>query len=172
MNPFEFPYKFQFNEISSYKESTKIFLHMVTPCILPVNFHSGRNIKLSYEFYLPSAISRQLGCGQLPPCPFVANLICPREKVSNLEYGRVRDMAPNPLSAQLTQWHHFPFSSTSYGSCWAEWSFHLFNDSVGHYRKKMDPENADSYAEVPFNYSSYHSYFWIHISVTHLFLSG
>lgn len=38
VNNFEFPYKYQFNEIGLDNESTKIYLHTVTPCILPVNF--------------------------------------------------------------------------------------------------------------------------------------
>lgn len=141
---------FRFSEVGLKEESTKIYIHMVTPIILPLNFYSGGDIKLSYEFYLPLAISRQLECGQLSPCPFFANLIRPREQVSNMEYIWVRDMAPNPSSLQLTQWQDFPFSSTHFESWWAEWSSHLFNHSVGRYLKKMDPKNADSYTEVPF----------------------
>lgn len=63
------------------KAAQKIFKYMITPGILPDNFHLGQDLKSSYEFYLPSAVSCQLRFGQLlPPQPFFVNLILLWEK--------------------------------------------------------------------------------------------
>lgn len=57
--------------------------------ILPVNFFSGRSHQLTYEFYYPTVVARQLGFGQLSPHLFFSDLVKPRETAnSGLEYDR------------------------------------------------------------------------------------
>lgn len=65
---FERPYKFRFSKACNDKTSSSIFQCMITPGILPVDFHHGRCHKgtqipivpPSYEFYNPSVAARQL----------------------------------------------------------------------------------------------------------------
>jgi hypothetical protein len=49
-----------------------------------VNTFSGRkNTSLTYEFYNPSAVSRQLAFGQLAIKLYYADVIKPRETITN-----------------------------------------------------------------------------------------
>jgi hypothetical protein len=68
---------FRFDEINSekYDKSREVFSTAISPCILPVGIHQGKNIQISYEFYHPTSAARQLGIGQLPISLFFADKI-------------------------------------------------------------------------------------------------
>nr|ABA95228.1 hypothetical protein LOC_Os11g44760 [Oryza sativa Japonica Group] len=48
---FELPADFRFDEINSdkFEKSREVFSTAISPCILPVGIHQGRNIQISYE---------------------------------------------------------------------------------------------------------------------------
>jgi hypothetical protein len=57
---------------------------IITPRAIPVNtFGSGKNTNTTYEFYNPSAVSRQLAFGQLPIKLYFADVIKPRETITS-----------------------------------------------------------------------------------------
>jgi hypothetical protein len=64
---------------------------IITPRAIPVNtFDSGKNTNITYEFYNPSAVSRQLAFGQLPIKHCFADVIKPRETItSGTDWSRV-----------------------------------------------------------------------------------
>jgi hypothetical protein len=51
----ENPSDFRFEDINHerYQKSKEVFSAAISPCILPVGIHQGRNIQISYEFYHP-----------------------------------------------------------------------------------------------------------------------
>jgi hypothetical protein len=56
---------------------------IITPRAIPVNtFGSGKNTNITYEFYNPSVVSRQLAFGQLPIKLCFADVIKPRETIT------------------------------------------------------------------------------------------
>ncbi len=73
----ENPWDFRFEDINNdrYQKPREIFLSAITPCILPVGIHHGRNIRVSYEFYHAMSSARQFGMGQLPIGLFFADKI-------------------------------------------------------------------------------------------------
>ena len=79
-NELVFPFKFRFESGCSDETAAAIFNSFITPCVLPTEFHHGRD-KMSigsfllgdlptHEFYNPSFIARQFGLGQLPQAIF------------------------------------------------------------------------------------------------------
>jgi hypothetical protein len=73
------PCKFSYELGCSDEVSTKVFNSFIKCCILPSEFHHGRLVQLTYEFYNPNIAARQLGCGQLPPRLFFSTIIRFRE---------------------------------------------------------------------------------------------
>jgi hypothetical protein len=73
----EHPLDFRFEDINHdrYQKPRKIFSTAISPCILPVGIHQGKNIQVSYEFYHPMSSARQFGMGQLPIGLFFADKI-------------------------------------------------------------------------------------------------
>jgi len=66
------------------------------------NFGSGKNANTTYEFYNPSALSRQLAFGQLPIKLCYANVVKPRETMtSGLEWIRVAQLLPNANTTDI-----------------------------------------------------------------------
>lgn len=65
---FELPADFRLDEINSekFEKLREVFIVAISPCILPVGIHQGRNIQISYELYYPMSAARQMGMGQLP----------------------------------------------------------------------------------------------------------
>nr|ABA98206.1 retrotransposon protein, putative, Ty3-gypsy subclass [Oryza sativa Japonica Group] len=55
----ELPSDFRFEDINHerFQTSREIFTAAISPCILPVGIHQGRNIQASYEFYHPTTES-------------------------------------------------------------------------------------------------------------------
>jgi hypothetical protein len=74
---FDLPANFRFEDIDSEKfdKSREVFSAAISPCILPVGIHQGRNIQVSYEFYHPMSSARQFGMGQLTIGLFFADKI-------------------------------------------------------------------------------------------------
>jgi len=68
-----------------------LMMAIITLWAIQVNiFGSGKNTNVTYEFYNPSALSRQLAFGQLPIKLCYADVIKPRETItSGLEWIRV-----------------------------------------------------------------------------------
>jgi len=74
-----------------------LMMAIITPRAIPVNsFGSGKNINTTYEFYNPSALARQLTFGQLLTRLCYADVVKPREIVTNrLEWIRIAQLQPD-----------------------------------------------------------------------------
>ncbi|BAT13976.1 Os11g0467632 [Oryza sativa Japonica Group] len=97
---FDLPLDFRFEDINSEKfdKSREVFSAAISPCILPVGIHQGRNIQVSYEFYHPMSSARQFGMGQLPIGLFFADKIqCRGEISSTLMMDRLLNILGPPL---------------------------------------------------------------------------
>jgi len=70
---------------------------IITPRAIPVNFFgSGKTSNLTYVFYNPSVLARQLTFGQLPIALCYADVVKPRETItSSLEWIRMAQLPPN-----------------------------------------------------------------------------
>nr|BAD28102.1 aminotransferase-like protein [Oryza sativa Japonica Group] len=81
----DLPSDFRFEDINheKFQKSREVFSAAISPCILPIGIHQGRNIQVSYEFYHPMSSARQLGMGQLPIGLFFADKIQCREEISS-----------------------------------------------------------------------------------------
>jgi len=93
-------------------------LAIITPQVIPVNiFGSGKNTNATYEFYNPSAFSRQLAFSQLPIKLCYANVIKPREAItSGLEWSKIDQLPPDADTANvdLSAWVPASFIIESY----------------------------------------------------------
>jgi hypothetical protein len=99
---FELPSDFIFEDINSEKfdKSIEVFSAAISPCILPVGIHQGRNIQVSYEFYHPMSSARQFGMGQLPIGLYFADKIqCRGEISSTLMMDRLLNIPGPPLGS-------------------------------------------------------------------------
>ena len=91
-NDYELPSNFRFLEV--YDDGPPIFEAIISPGVLPVGFHQGRNRHYIYDFYCPSIVARQLGFGQLPIGLYFADKLRAREFVNNaLEFNRMHILA-------------------------------------------------------------------------------
>nr|BAD30580.1 aminotransferase-like protein [Oryza sativa Japonica Group]BAD31383.1 aminotransferase-like protein [Oryza sativa Japonica Group] len=83
---FELLGDFRFDEINSkkYDKSREVFSAAISPCIIPVGIHQGKNIQMTYEFYHPTSAARQFGMGQLPISLFFADKIQSRGEITSL----------------------------------------------------------------------------------------
>nr|BAD25698.1 aminotransferase-like protein [Oryza sativa Japonica Group] len=98
----EHPVDFRFKDINPevYQSSKEIFSAAISPCVLPVGIHQGRNIQASYEFYHPMSSARQLGMGQLPIGLFFADKIQCRGGISStLMMDRLLSLQGPPLGS-------------------------------------------------------------------------
>jgi len=143
-----------------------LMMAIITTRAIPVNFFSsGKTSNLTYEFYNPSALARQLAFGQLPIALCYADVVKPRDTItSGLEWIRVAQLQPNAdtsdidLSARVLAL----FITQMYKQWWAEWKEHLFCRSALTYRGMIDSkykvlENTISLQPMP--QSFYYSYF-------------
>ena len=99
---FELPADFRFDEINSakYDKSREVFSTAISPCILLVDIHQGKNNQVSYEFYHPKSAARQLGMGQLPISLFFADKIQSKaEIISALMMDRLLNIRGPPLGS-------------------------------------------------------------------------
>jgi len=84
-----------------------VMMAIITPRAIPVNFFGTRKASnLTYEFYNPSALARQLAFGQLPIALCYADVIKPREIITNnLEWIRIAQLPPNAdTDIDLSAW--------------------------------------------------------------------
>ena len=134
---------------------------IITPRAIPVNFFgTGKNSNLTYEFYNPSALARQLAFGQLPIALCYADVVKPREIItSGLEWIRIAQLPPNADTSDidLSAWIPALFITQAYKQWWAEWKEHLFCRSALTYRGMIDstykvPENTVSLQPMPQSY--------------------
>jgi hypothetical protein len=108
-------------------------------------FSSGKNTSITYEFYNPSAVARQLAFGQLPIRLCYADVIKPREAItSGLDWDKVVQLPPDAdtIDIDLSTWVPTSFITESYKSWWQEWSGQLFAALAHTYRHFIDPEHA------------------------------
>ena len=140
---------------------------IITPRAIPVNFFgSGKASNLTYEFYNPSALARQLAFGQLPIALCYADVVKPRETItSGLEWIRIAQLPPNAdTDVDLSAWIPALFITQAYKQWWEEWKEHLFCRSALTYRGMIDPkykipENTVSFQ--PMLQSSYITFIFI-----------
>nr|ABA97350.1 hypothetical protein LOC_Os12g16140 [Oryza sativa Japonica Group] len=98
----ELPSDFRFEDINheKFQKSREVLIAAISPCILPIGIHQGRNIQVSYEFYHPMSSARQLGLGQLPIGLLFADKIQCRGKItSTLMMDRLLNLPGPPLSS-------------------------------------------------------------------------
>jgi len=120
-----------------------VMMALITPRAIPVNFFgSGKTSKQTYEFYNPTALARQLAFGQLPIALCYADVIKPREAITNLlEWIRVAQLSPNAdTDADFSEWVPALFITQAYKQWWEEWKEHLFCRSALTYRGMIDPQ--------------------------------
>jgi hypothetical protein len=61
-----------------------LMMAIITPRVTPINnVGSGKNTNTPYEFYNPSALSRQVAFGQLPIKLYYADVVKPRETITS-----------------------------------------------------------------------------------------
>jgi len=120
-----------------------VMMAIITPRAIPVNFFgSGKASNMTYEFYNPSALARQLAFGQLPIALCYADLVKPRETItSNLEWIRRSQLPPNAdTDVDLSACIPVLFIIQAYKLWWEEWKEHLFYRSALTYRGMIDPK--------------------------------
>jgi len=121
-----------------------LMMAIITLRAIPVNFFSsGKTSKLTYEFYNPSALARQLAFGQLPIALYYANVVKSRETItSGLEWIRVAQLPPNADTSDidLSSWIPALFITQAYKQWSEEWKEHMFCRSALTYRGMIDPK--------------------------------
>jgi hypothetical protein len=89
-------------------KDNELMMAIITPKAIPVNtFGSKKNTNITYEFYNPSAVSRQLAFGQLPIKLCFADVIKPRETItSGTDWSRVVRLSPDvdATDVDLSTW--------------------------------------------------------------------
>nr|BAD08046.1 aminotransferase-like [Oryza sativa Japonica Group] len=138
----ELPLHFRFEDINHerYQTSREVFIAAISPCILPVGIHQGRNIQVSYEFYHPTSSARQLGFGQLPIGLFFADKIqCRGEISSTLMMDRLLNLQGPPLGS-IDNIEFAGFRSRNFDRWWGEWKLHLFHQSATMYMTDLFPD--------------------------------
>nr|BAD20014.1 aminotransferase-like protein [Oryza sativa Japonica Group] len=131
----EHPLDFRFEDVNHevYQSSREIFSAAISPCILPVGIHQGRNIQASYEFYHPMSSARQLGMGQLPIGLFFADKIQCRGGISStLMMDRLLNLQGPPLGS-IDNIELATFRSRNFDRWWGEWKLHLFHQPASMY---------------------------------------
>ena len=122
---------------------------------IPVKFFgSGKASNLTYEFYNPSALARQLAFGQLSIALCYANVVKPRENItSGLEWIRIAQLPPKAdTDVDLSAWIPALFITHAYKQWWEEWKGHLFCISALTYCGMIDPKY-----KIPENIVSFQS---------------
>jgi hypothetical protein len=140
-----FPLLFNFADDALNKDD-ELMMSIITPRAIPVNtFGSVKNTNITYEFYNPSAISRQLAFGQLPIKLCFADVIKPRETItSRSDWSKVVRLSPDvdTIDVDLSTWVLASFITESYKLWWQEWKGQLFAASIHTYQHLIDPEHT------------------------------
>nr|BAC65032.1 aminotransferase-like protein [Oryza sativa Japonica Group] len=138
----ELPSDFRFEDINheKFQKSREVLIAAISPCILPVGIHQGRNIQISYEFYHPMSSARQLGLGQLPIGLFFADKIqCRGQITSVLMMDRLLNL-PGPPLGSIENIELAGFRSKNFDRWWGEWKLHLFHQSATMYMTDLFPD--------------------------------
>jgi hypothetical protein len=139
-----FPLIFNFADDTLNKDN-ELMMAIITPRAILVNtFGSGKNTNITYEFYNPSAVSRQLAFRQLPIKLCFADVIKPRETItSETDWSRVVRLSldVDAIDVDLSTWMLASFITESYKQWWQEWRGQLFAASAHMYRHMIDPEH-------------------------------
>nr|CAE03632.1 OSJNBb0003B01.24 [Oryza sativa Japonica Group]CAH67820.1 OSIGBa0138H21-OSIGBa0138E01.11 [Oryza sativa] len=138
----ELPSDFRFEEVNHerFQTSREVFTAAISPCILPVGIHQGRNIQASDEFYHPMSSARQLGMGQLPIGLFFADKIqCRGEISSTLMMDRLLSL-PGPPLGSIENIELAMFRSKNFDRWWGEWKLHLFHQPASMYMTDLFPD--------------------------------
>nr|AAK92595.1 Hypothetical protein [Oryza sativa Japonica Group]AAP52256.1 hypothetical protein LOC_Os10g08080 [Oryza sativa Japonica Group] len=138
----ELPSDFRFEDINheKFKKSREVLIAAISPCILPVGIHQGRNIQVSYEFYHPMSSARQLGLGQLPiGLFFVDKIQCRGQITSTLMMDRLLNL-PGPPLGSIDNIELAGFRSKNFERWWGEWKLHLFHQSASIYMTDLFPD--------------------------------
>nr|BAD31349.1 aminotransferase-like protein [Oryza sativa Japonica Group] len=138
----ELPSDFRFEDINHerYQTSREVFTAAISPCILLVGIHQGRNIQVSYEFYHPISSARQLGLGQLPIGLFFADKIQCRGEISSTQMmDRLLNLQGPPLGS-IDNIELAGFRSRNFDIWWGEWKLHLFHQSATMYMTDLFPD--------------------------------
>lgn len=105
---FELPADFRFDEINSdkFEKSREVFIADISPCILPIGIHQGRNIQISYKFYYPMSAARQVGMSQLPITLYFSDKIQTRgEIISALMMDQLLSIqGPLLVASKILNW--------------------------------------------------------------------
>nr|BBF89284.1 aminotransferase-like [Oryza barthii] len=139
---FELPSDFRFEDINSEKfdKSREVFSAAISPCILPVGIHQGRNIQVSYEFYHPMSSARQFGMGQFPIGLYFADKIQCRGEISSiLMMDRLLNI-PGPPLGRIENIEQARFRSRDYDRWWGEWKLNLSHQSASMYMTDLFPD--------------------------------
>nr|BAD23192.1 aminotransferase-like protein [Oryza sativa Japonica Group] len=142
----ELPLDFRFEDINhkKFQKSREILIAAISPCILPVGIHQGRNIQVSYEFYHPMSSARQLGLGQLPIGLFFADKIqCRGQITSTLMMDRLLNL-PGPPLGSIDNIELARFRSKNFDRWWGEWKLHLFHQSASMYTTESSPPHQSN----------------------------
>jgi len=127
-----------------------LMMAIITPRAIRVNtLGSWKNTSPTNVFYNPSALARQLALGQLPIRLSYADVVKPRETITNgLEWIRIAQLQPNAdtIDIYLSAWVPALFITQLYKHWWEEWKEHQFSASAQTYRGMIDPDY-----EVPDN---------------------
>jgi hypothetical protein len=127
-------------------EDNDLMMAIISPRAIPANtFSSGKNVSITFEFYNPSVVARQLAFGQLPIRLCYADVIKLREAItSGLDWDKVVQLPPDTDTSNinLSTWMPTSFITESYKSWWQEWRSQLFAASAHTYRHLIDPEHA------------------------------
>jgi len=99
-----------------------MMMAIITPrAILVNNFGSRKNTNMTYEFYNPSALARQLTFGQLLIQHCYADVVKPREVITiGLEWIRIAQLQPDAdtIDIDLLAWVPALFITQSYKQWW------------------------------------------------------
>nr|BAD31884.1 aminotransferase-like protein [Oryza sativa Japonica Group] len=138
----DLPSDFRFEDINHerYQKSREVFSAAISPCILPVGIHQGRNIQVSNEFYHPMSSARQFGMGQLPIGMFFADKIqCRGDISSTLMMDRLLNI-PRPPLGIIENIELAKFRSRNFDRWWGEWKQHIFHQSASMYMTDLFPD--------------------------------
>nr|AAT93842.1 hypothetical protein [Oryza sativa Japonica Group] len=136
------PSDFRFEDINheKFQKSREVFIVAISPCILPVGIHQGRNIQVSYEFYHPMSSAKQVGLGQLPIGLIFADKIQNRGQItSTLMMDRLLNL-PGPSLGSIENIELAGFRSKNFDRWWGEWKLHLFHQSAMMYMTDLFPD--------------------------------
>jgi hypothetical protein len=138
------PLLFNFADDALNKDD-ELMMAIITPRAIPMDtFGSGKNTNTTYEFYNPSAVSRQLAFGQLPIKLCFANVIKSRETITGgSDWSKVVRLSldVDTTDIDLSTWVPASFITESYKLWWQEWKGQLFATFVHTYRHLIDPKH-------------------------------